>query len=209
MEAGEAKQFILLAGKPLIIHSVETFLRYDPNIQFVIVLPEPLQPQWDEICQRYGVHVRYKLAFGGPTRFHSVKNGLKSIPDNALVAIHDAARPLVTLDVIARGYNIAEKFGNAIPVSETFDSVRIIDHSTSSPIPRDRIKLVQTPQCFRSELIKKAYDKNFNESFTDDATVLEADGARLYLVEGSRQNIKITTTEDLLVAKALISKKKN
>lgn len=207
MEATLPKQFLLLNGKPLILHSIDTFLKYDPNIQFVIVLPESLQPLWEHICREYGVHIRHKLAFGGPARFHSVKSGLTHIPDHALVAIHDAARPLVTLDVIARVFNIAEKFGNAIPVTETADSVRITDHSTSSPLPRERIKLVQTPQCFRSELLKKAYGKNYTESFTDDATVLEAQGSRLYLTEGHRNNIKVTTPTDLVVAKAIIDAK--
>lgn len=203
----EPKQFHLLNGKPLILHSIDTFLKYDPGIHFVIVLPEFLQPRWDQLSHEHGVHIRYKLAPGGPARFHSVKSGLKHIPDNALVAVHDAARPLVTLDVIARVFNIAEKFGNAIPVTETADSVRLIDHSNSTPVPRERIRLVQTPQCFRSELLKKAYDKSYNESFTDDATVLEAEGSRLYLVEGHRNNIKITTPTDLIVAKAIIDAK--
>ncbi len=209
METTLPKQFLLLNGKPLILHSIDTFLKYDPNIQFVIVLPESLQPLWEHICREYAIHIRYKLAFGGPSRFHSVKSGLKHIPDDALVAVHDAARPLVTLDVIARTFNIAEKFGNAIPVTETADSVRITDHSTSSPLPRERIKMVQTPQCFRSELLKKAYDKNYTESFTDDATVLEAEGSRLYLTEGHRNNIKVTTPTDLIVAKAIIDARKN
>ena len=209
MEGERPKQFVLLAGKPLILHAVDTFLKYDPNIRFVIVLPEQLQQQWEEICHKNSIHIRQTLAFGGPTRFHSVKSGLTHIPDNTLVAVHDAARPLVSLDIIARVYNIAEKFGNAVPVSEIFDSVRITDHSKSSPLPRERLKLVQTPQCFRSDLLKKAYNKNYTESFTDDATVLEADGARLYLVEGHTSNIKITTPTDLAIAKALIRSNEN
>jgi 2-C-methyl-D-erythritol 4-phosphate cytidylyltransferase len=209
MDTGKPKQFLLLAGKPLILHSVDTFLKYDPTIRFVIVLPESLRKQWEEICHTYGVHIRHKLAFGGPERFHSVKNGLQHVPDNALVAVHDAARPLVSLEIIARGYQIAEKFGNAIPVAEITDSVRITDHSMSSPLPREQVKLVQTPQCFRSELLKKAYNKNYTESFSDDAAVLEADGARLYLTEGHRSNVKITTRDDLLIANALIRSKEN
>jgi 2-C-methyl-D-erythritol 4-phosphate cytidylyltransferase len=209
MKAGRPKQFLLLAGKPLILHSVDTFLKYDSNIQFVIVLPELLHHQWEKVCHEYGMHIRYQMVFGGPERFHSVKNGLQYIPDNTLVAVHDAARPLVSLDIIARTYHIAEKFGNAIPVADITDTVRITDHSASSPLPRERIKLVQTPQCFRSELLKKAYNKNYTESFTDDATVLEADGARLYLTEGHSTNIKITTPTDLLIAKALIRSKES
>lgn len=209
MEAGRPKQFLLLAGKPLILHSVDTFLKYDSSIQFVIVLPESLHQQWEETCHEHGIHIRHKIVFGGPERFHSVKNGLQHVPDNTLVAVHDAARPLVSLDIIARVYHIAEKFGNAIPVADVSDTVRITDHSSSSPLPREHIKLVQTPQCFRSELLKKAYNKNYTESFTDDATVLEADGARLYLTEGHSTNIKITTPTDLLIAKALIRSNKS
>lgn len=204
MGSAQPKQFMMLSGKPLLVHVFETFQKYDPNIGFVLVLPENLHAEWDVLCRTHGIYARHEVATSGPNRFHSVKNGLKLIPNNTLVAIHDSARPLVSLNLIARVFNIAEKFGNAIPVVEAFDSVRLTDHAMSSPLPRERIRLVQTPQCFRSNTIKNAYNVNYSESFTDDASVLEAAGERLFLAEGCRENIKITTKTELAMAEGLL-----
>ncbi len=203
MGSAQAKQFMLLAGKPLLVHAFETFQKYDPNIGFVLVLPEKMHAEWTGLCREHGIYATHEIATGGPNRFHSVKNGLKHIPNDALVAIHDGARPLVSLNLIARVFNIAEKFGNAIPVVETFDSVRLTDHAMSSPLPRERVRLVQTPQCFKSNTIKDAYNHNYKESFTDDASVLETTGERLFLVDGCRKNIKITTKTELAMAEGL------
>ncbi len=204
MDTAQPKQFMMLAGKPLLVHVFETFQKYDPNIGFVLVLPEKMHAEWAGLCRTHGIYAHHEVAISGPNRFYSVKNGLKHIPDNALVAIHDSARPLVSLTLIARVFNIAEKFGNAIPVIETFDSVRLADHAMSSPLPRERVKLVQTPQCFKSNIIKNAYNHNYQESFTDDASVLEATGERLFLVDGCRKNIKITTKTELAMAEGLV-----
>ena len=203
MDSAQPKQFMKLSGKPLLVHAFETFQKYDPNIRFVLVLTEKLHAEWADLCREHGIYARHEIVISGPNRFHSVKNGLKYVPDSALVAIHDGARPLVSLNLIARVFNIAEKFGNAIPVIETFDSARLTDHAMSTPLPRERLKLVQTPQCFKSNTIKDAYNVNYKESFTDDASVLEATGERLFLVDGCRRNIKITTTTELAMAEGL------
>ncbi len=199
------KQFAEICKRPVLLHVLDAFLKYAADIQLVVVLPEKLHQEWQGICKKHRFHAQHQLAISGPTRFHSVKNGLKYIPDNALVAIHDAARPLVSLDIISRVFYFAGKFGNAIPVVETNESLRIIDHAMSSPLPRERIRMVQTPQCFKSSLIKNAYNKNYQESFTDDASVLETEGERLFLTEGERENIKITNPADLLIAEALFA----
>ena len=203
MKAQGPKPFLELAGKPLLVHVFETFQKYDPNIRFVLVLPESLHTRWAEVCRKFSIYGAHVVAAAGPTRFHSVKSGLKHIPDDALVAIHDGARPLVALDLIARVFHIASKFGNAIPVIEPADSLRITEHAQSSPLPRERVRMVQTPQCFRAASLKRAYNKNYHPSFTDDATVLESEGERIYLADGCRRNLKITTATDLEMAAGL------
>lgn len=205
MQSDIPKQFLELKGKPVLLRTFEAFLSYAPDIYFILVLPEAYHEQWDQICKKYSFHTQCKLAVSGPTRFHSVKNGLKYVPDNVLLAIHDGVRPLVSRETISGVYTFAMKFGNAIPVVKINESVRITEHAHSSPLHRERIRVVQTPQCFRSEIIKKAYNQSFRDIFTDDASVLESEGERLYLVEGNPENIKITTPYDLRLAEALLS----
>ncbi len=204
MAAEQPKQFIKLANKPLLVHVFDAFQKYDPNIEIVLVLSPSLHAQWTEISKEYSIYTNHKIIDAGPTRFHSVKNGLMQVPDHALVAVHDAARPLIPLSLIAKTFTIAGKFGNAIPVTQPADSVRSVSNGNSSPLPRQNIRLVQTPQCFKSSILKKAYNISYHERFTDDATVLEAAGERLFLVYGSPENIKITTATDLSMAKGLL-----
>ena len=198
------KQFVDLNGKPILLHTLDAFFRYDPNLNITVVLANELHNHWKEICLEHDCETRYQLVDGGPTRFHSVKNGLKHIPNDSLVAVHDAVRPLVSAKLIGRLYDFAQKFGNAIPVIESHDSVRITDHAMSSPLPRQKVRLVQTPQCFHASLLKKAYNTAYKETFTDDASVLQEMGERLYLVEGEKENIKITTTTDLFAAEGIL-----
>ena len=206
MQSDLPKQFLDLAGRPVLLHVFDAFLAYAPDIRFVLVLPGAYHEFWLQLCTTHGFHAPCQLADSGPTRFHSVKNGLQFIPEDVLVAIHDGVRPLVSSETIARAFHFAEKFGNAIPVVGVSESVRVTDHAMSSSLPRERVKLVQTPQCFRSGNIKRAYNKSYLEHFTDDASVLESEGERLYLIEGNPENIKITTPYDLRVARALFTK---
>ncbi len=198
------KQFWPVMGKPILIYVFESFLKYSRDIHFVLALPEKHHDTWEKLCIEHGVALKHKVVAGGPTRFHSVKNGLKSIPGGALVAIHDGVRPVVSLGLISSVFNYAQKFGNAIPVIPVNESVRQIEHGLSQSLPRDQIRLVQTPQCFRTEIIKPAYNINYRDSFTDDATVLEHGGGRLFLVDGDPNNIKVTTTTDLVLAETLL-----
>ncbi len=206
MGSAVPKQFIEIAGKPVLMHVFHAFLSYAPDIQFILALPESYIEDWKKLCRKHHFEIHHQQVTGGPTRFHTVKNGLRFVPDDSLVAIHDAARPLVSLNTISRVFHFAEKFGNAIPVLKSIDSVRLIEGPGNRPLDREKIRMVQTPQCFLGVLIKKAYHKNYHESFTDDATVLETDGARLFLVDGNAENIKITTPADLIVAEMLIKK---
>lgn len=198
------KQFLSIAGKPVIIHTLEAFLHYDPLIRIILVLPHDQIHLWKELTLKYKLDLPIDIVSGGPTRFHSVKNGLGNVSNDSLVGIHDGVRPLVSKKTITDAFVMAEKLGNGIPACKISESVRVTDYAINKPIDRDKLRLIQTPQCFQSSLIKKAYEANYHESFTDDASVLEKTGARIYLSEGNRENIKITTPEDLIIANALL-----
>lgn len=198
------KQFLEIAQKPVLMHVFEAFMRFDPNLEYVLVLPETHQQYWKKLCVTHHFNQPHQIAFSGPTRFHSVKSGLNLVPDNSLVAIHDGVRPLVSTKVIEKVFYLAEKFGNAIPVVAINESLRITEHALNRPLSRENIRIVQTPQCFKSDLIKKAYNRNYKEEFTDDATLFETDGHRIYLVDGNPENIKITSPADLKIAAALL-----
>jgi 2-C-methyl-D-erythritol 4-phosphate cytidylyltransferase len=203
------KQFLLLLGKPVLMHTVEAFIRFHSNIHIILVLPPDQIAYWEDLCMQHQFQYPCKIEEGGPTRFHSVKNGLKHVPEKALVAIHDGVRPLVSNETIADAFLYAEKFGNGIPTIGITESVRIVDHAHNKPINRENLRIIQTPQCFKAELIKQAFNTTYDESFTDDASVLEKMGERIYLSQGNKENIKITTPEDLLIAEAIIRKSRD
>ena len=204
MNSSLPKQFMLLQDTPLLIHSISVFLKFSPDIHIVLVLPEEYEDKWKSLCKKHHFYPPLELVYGGPTRFHSVKNGLKKVPDDALVAIHDGVRPLVSLKTIQQCFHIASKFGNAIPAININESVRLMEGAFSKIINRESLRVIQTPQCFIASKIKAAYDVNYDPSFTDDASVLERTGERLYITDGNRANIKITNREDLVVASALM-----
>ena len=208
MDSPLPKQFLPLLGKPLLMHTIEVFFSYDPNIHIILVLPLSQISYWDQICKEYNFTIPLQTTPGGPERFHSVKNGLKLLPDNAVVAIHDGVRPLVSEKTITETFYFAEKFGNAIPVVPVTESVRVVENAFNKPMDRCTLRLVQTPQCFLAATIKKAYRVNYHESFTDDASVLEKAGEKIFLCEGNRENIKITTPADLRMAEAVLMQKK-
>ena len=203
------KQFLDLDGKPVILRSIYTFLAYDPAIKLTVVLPETHVLHWKEMCSACSFSHPHTLVTGGETRFHSVKNGLAAVPDDDVVAIHDAVRPLVSLDTIDKGFRDAIAFGNAVPVVTVNESVRWKEGPGNHPIDREHLRIVQTPQVFDASLIKRAYLRIAAHDagiFTDDATVLEAMGVPIHLYDGNRENIKITIPEDLSVATALLKK---
>ncbi|MFZ4401333.1 MAG: 2-C-methyl-D-erythritol 4-phosphate cytidylyltransferase [Bacteroidales bacterium] len=197
------KQFLEVSGKPILIHTIEKFYLYDDRIQIILVLPSKHISIWEKLVEKYNFNIKVKIAFGGETRFQSVKNGLDLV-EKGIVAIHDAVRPLVSLDTIERAFETALLKGNAIPAISVNDSLRIIDNSGSKILNRNLIKLIQTPQCFEVRTLKKAYAQEFDENFTDDASVLEKSGKKINLIEGNKENIKITFAADLLIAKALL-----
>jgi len=166
----------------------------------ILVLPESQQAYWEELTKKFNFQIPHPIALGGETRFESVKNGLAFVGDNSLVAVHDGVRPFIKADLIERCYVAAAQFGAVIPVTEITESIRRLEGETSFSVRRDTYRSVQTPQTFQSEILKNAYQIPYNESFTDDASVVEAAGYTVHMVEGSSENIKITTPLDLIMA---------
>ena len=206
MNSKIAKQFLNLADKPILIHTLEAFARYDAQMQFILVLSPELKKQWEEIAEANNFTIPHTVVDGGAERFHSVLNGLNALdPDVEIVAIHDAVRPLVSQETIKRCMDAAANSGAAIPVLPVTDTIRKTEGKSSMTIPRHKLVAVQTPQCFQTEIIKAAYQTDYDIAFTDDASVVAAANYPIELVEGNRTNLKITTSEDLAIAEALFA----
>ncbi len=200
------KQFLELNGRPVLMHTFDAFMRYDQQIEFILVLPKNQIELWKSLRDTHKFDVTHKIAFGGDTRFDSVKNGLELIPDEGIVFIHDGVRPLVSEKTIENCFETALDKGNALPVIQVSESVRMVEGLENFPVDRSKYFLVQTPQTFKTQLIKKAYRLANSNSFTDDATVLESLGETIHLVDGNRENIKITFPEDLVYAKIFLER---
>ena len=200
------KQFLPIGGKPVLMRTLERFREYSPTLQIILVLPQAQQDYWHQLCKDYDFKVEYVLADGGETRFHSVQNGLAKIPDDAegVVGVHDGVRPFPSIDVIRNCYETARTAKAVIPVIPVVETVRHLQGNTSETVPRNDYRLVQTPQTFDIQLLKAANKQPYNDGFTDDASVVEAFGFNITLVEGNRENIKITTPYDLKIAEVLI-----
>lgn len=200
------KQFREIGGKPVLMRTIECFHRFDPAMKMILVLPEIQKAYWKELCRQYAFRIPYVLADGGDTRFQSVKNGLAMAADGGLTGIHDGVRPFVAQETIARCYAAAAETGAAVPVMPVVESLRKIETSENNrSVERAAFRIVQTPQVFRTDLLKQAYERPFQSFYTDDASVVEAAGGRITLVEGNRENIKLTTPFDLKVAEALLN----
>ena len=204
MKSEIPKQFIEIAGKPILMHTINKFREFYNSIDIIVVLPENQLRFWSDLQKKYSFSVPHTLVKGGESRFYSVKNGLEFIDEPGLVAIHDGVRPFVSIETIKRCFEAAGKLGNAIPVISPSDSLRMVTENGNEPVDRTKIKLIQTPQVFRTDLIRNAYRQDYLPEFTDDAMVLERTGEKINLVEGNRENIKITNPEDLLIAGALL-----
>ena len=200
------KQFLPIGGKPVLMRTIERFREYSANLQIILVLPKAQQDYWQELCKEYKFSVKYQLANGGETRFHSVQNGLALIPDDidGVVGVHDGVRPFPSIDVIRRCYETAQSQKAVVPVIPVVETVRHLENGKSVTVPRNEYCLVQTPQTFDIQLLKAANRQPYNDGFTDDASVVESYGHSIFLVEGNRENIKITTPFDLKIAETLI-----
>lgn len=217
MGADIPKQFLPIGGRPVLMRTIERFRAYSSSLRIILVLPQAQQDYWHQLCRQYEFDVDYQLTNGGETRFHSVQNGLALIPDDAdgVVGVHDGVRPFPAIEVIHRCYETVRTAKAVIPVIPVVESVRRLLHdelsskgepvtATSISVDRSDYRLVQTPQVFDIQLLKAANRQPYRDTFTDDASVVESYGQAITLVEGNRENIKITTPFDLQIAEALI-----
>lgn len=201
------KQFLPLRGRPVLMHTIDVFRRTYPDIHIILVLPREQQDYWRQLCGQHDYDVELCVADGGETRFHSVHNGLSLIPDDArgVVGVHDGVRPFVSPETIRRCFEAAEEFGAVVPVVPVVETVRqVLADGSSMTVDRNAYRLVQTPQTFDIQLLKKAYGQPFDPFFTDDASVVEAMGYPIKLVEGNNENIKLTNPADLKLAEGMM-----
>lgn len=198
------KQFISLMGDPILMHTIRVFNHFDKEMKIIVVLPEDQQTKWNELCAVHRFPIEHQIVGGGENRFFSVKNGLKAINEEGIVFIHDGVRPLVSMSTLDRCLSCTEQHSNAIPVMPVTESLRKVKRKGSKAVNRSKFFNVQTPQTFIVSVIKNAYKQKFNESFTDDASVLEKAGQKIHTVEGNHENIKITRPLDLSIAEALL-----
>lgn len=200
------KQFLLLGGKPILMRTIERFFDYDASINLILVLPANAMKEWYRLCDKHDFYPAIQTVTGGNTRFQSVRNGLRNIrAKEGLVAVHDGVRPFVTQEMIAQGYAVAADKGTAVTCVALKDSLRVLTNDGhNESVERAAYRLVQTPQTFRLDLMRKAFEAEEQPSFTDCASVLEHAGVEISLIEGSYQNLKITTPEDMLWAEAFL-----
>jgi 2-C-methyl-D-erythritol 4-phosphate cytidylyltransferase len=199
------KQFMLLRGRPVLMHTIEAFNRSEYNPEIIVVLNVDFHQYWENLCVLHNFSIPHLLVKGGTHRFDSVKNGIKAIKSKAIIAIHDAVRPLLSCQLIDRSFQEAELSGNAVAAIKSRDSVRQQTGKHSIPLNREEIYLIQTPQTFSSEILKKAYKQEFRNEFTDDASVAERSGIKINLIEGENRNFKITFPEDIRLAEIYLN----
>jgi len=198
------KQFIEINGTPIIVHTLRKFLQYNASIHIYIAVHKDYEAHLKLVLHKFLPNQKVEITVGGETRFHSVKNALALVPNTGIVAIHDAARPMVSKDTISRCFKAAQVHGNATPCVPVNDSLRQVKGKYNKSVLRNDYKIIQTPQCFKVELIKKSFEQNYSESFTDDASVFEKAGNTITLTEGNVENIKITYPIDLILAQHLL-----
>jgi len=205
MQGDIPKQFMLLCGKPVILHSIEAFLQYDATMLVILVIHIDYLAYWEQLCTEFNISLLFKVVLGGETRFESVKNGLTLVEEEGLVAVHDAARPLVSADFIESIFAEAEANGSAMPGIILNDTIRFIVGDTSHQLDRTFIRAMQTPQVYKASELKRAYEQPYQPLFTDDASVMQSAGFPLHLTGGRPDNIKITHPQDIVVAEALMN----
>ncbi len=198
------KQFVPVAGKPVIMHTIRAFYEYFQDIQIILTIRSHDVSYWKKLCLQYDFRIEHTVVKGGKTRFQSVKNGLLAIQEEGYIAIHDAVRPLVENKLITESFRLAMLHGAAVPVIPVNDTIREITGNFSTIIDRSHLQIVQTPQTFHTSLIREAYRQEYHSSFTDDAAVAEATGLKVHYFPGQINNIKITRREDLLFVDALL-----
>ncbi|MDB5017729.1 MAG: 2-C-methyl-D-erythritol 4-phosphate cytidylyltransferase [Mucilaginibacter sp.] len=211
MQAAVPKQFLLLNGKPVLMHTIAAFHTSETQPQIILVLHPEFHTYWNQLCKAHDFNIPHQLVNGGETRFYSVKNGLDIINNDAdaLIAVHDAVRPLPGKQIIDESYKHASQHGNAVAAVKSRDSIRQVKNGISQSLVRDEIYLVQTPQTFKLSQLKTAYLQPYNTNFTDDASVVEETGVAIHFIEGSYENIKITLPIDIDIAEMIMRNKVN
>lgn len=209
MGSAVPKQFLPLNGHPILYHTIKAFADAYADMQLVLVLPQDQLSYAQMVLQSFPERIDITIVAGGETRYHSVQNGLKVVDADSIVFVHDGVRPLVTTELIRRCYEQAADKGSAIPAIAVADSMRILEDEDSRPIDREQMRIIQTPQTFKAEVILPVFEQEYQAAFTDEATVVEAYGDNVYLVQGERSNIKVTTPEDMIVAEALLKAREN
>jgi len=205
MSGNIPKQFLLLGDKPILLHTIQRWTEFDPDISIILVLPQAHHATWREITKQFDIQKNITVVYGGSERFYSVQNALQHVPNDVLVAVHDAVRPFVSVETIAASFALAEKHGSAVPYTIPQESVRIKKEDGSNlPLNRNMLRNIQTPQTFSSTQLKQAYQLPYHDGFTDDASVWEKASETVFLFKGNRENIKITTEWDLRVAECFI-----
>lgn len=207
MGTSTPKQFLLLHDKPVLWYTLTAFLTAFDDLEIVLVLPKEYVDEGKLLAKSTGSPKRIKLVTGGETRFHSVKNGLALVPADAIVFVHDGVRCLITKELIHRCYNMALEKGNAVPAVSSVDSIRLEENGQNRIVDRNKIKIIQTPQTFQGNILKKAFEQDYRESFTDEASVVEQYGIKINLVEGEELNFKMTKALDILVAEQILKRK--
>lgn len=207
MQSLVPKQFLMLDERPVLFHTLEKFYNADLETELLVVLPKNHIASWEQLVQGYSFSVRHRIIEGGETRFHSVKNGLDAIEGDGIVAIHDGVRPMVSEKLINFLFDEADRVGNAVPCTPVNESMRTVSGSKNFLTDRNMYRLIQTPQVFRLNQLKRAFEQPYTMMFTDEANVAESSGIEINLVAGEVHNIKITTREDLMMAEALLKSK--
>jgi len=204
MKSSIPKQFIELNGKPILMHTLEKFYSAKSSIEIIVVLPKSHQSTWNTLCDKHQLTIPHHICEGGTSRFQSVKNGLVLCTEESIIAVHDGVRPLITPDFILNIYQETESKKALIPVCPVIESIRKVDGDSSESLDRSQYYSVQTPQCFTSEILHKAYQQEEQSTFTDDASVVENLGEKVHLFEGEADNVKITSPKDLLMAEVIL-----
>jgi 2-C-methyl-D-erythritol 4-phosphate cytidylyltransferase len=204
MKSQVPKQFMLLAGVPVLMHTMNVFYRYDKGMRIILVLPVDQFAAWKDLCEANDFKIGHEMVAGGETRFHSIQKNLDCIPEQCLVAVHDGVRPLVSRDTIHRCFTAAAENGNAVPCVQIPETMRRIEEHTNRPADRAKYRLIQTPQVFAGSILKEAYRQGYQPGFTDDAGVVESCGYNIHLVDGNPENIKITLKQDFGIAEFLL-----
>jgi 2-C-methyl-D-erythritol 4-phosphate cytidylyltransferase len=207
MGADLPKQFLVIGGKPVLIHTLELFYKYDPDVEIILTLPNQWRGYWETILDKYFCRVPHAVVSGGEERYHSIQNALKKCTGK-MIAVHDGVRPLVSFDTLNRCFEALIENDAVVPVLKLKESLRQVKQAKTFAVNRNEFKLVHTPQCFKAEVIRKAYEQPFHEKVTDDACLVEEMGVNVTLVDSNEENIKLTTPFDLLIAEMIIQKNK-